>query len=69
MPDVYGKCFKVKSELMRDKTVHSGEKPFVCPECGLSFCRQRYLNNREKSRHLKNSDVSLTLMEQCEFII
>jgi predicted RNA-binding Zn-ribbon protein involved in translation (DUF1610 family) len=61
--------FQSQEWIVRHKTVHSEEKPFVCPECGLSFGQKRYLNNHEKSWPRKNSGVPLTLMGKCEFIM
>ena len=51
--DVCSKRFRVKSELVRHKLIHSETKPFVCVECGLAFRQKRYLNNHIKSRHIE----------------
>ena len=38
------KCFNVASKLIKHMTIHTGERPHVCPQCNKSFTRSDYLN-------------------------
>ncbi|ORY00417.1 hypothetical protein K493DRAFT_200377, partial [Basidiobolus meristosporus CBS 931.73] len=47
------RSFKRKHDLLRHTRLHTGEKPFPCPQCDLAFSRTDTLR-----RHLRQSHQS-----------
>ncbi|XP_040286136.1 zinc finger protein 436-like [Bufo bufo] len=43
-----GKCFQLKSNLLKHQRIHTGVKPFSCLECGKCFLQKSHLLNHQR---------------------
>ena len=51
MCDLCKKAFAQRSDLVKHKRIHTGEKPYPCSICGLAYASSSSLNLHSKSKH------------------